>query len=72
MLYRCALDRKKDMIKLNGDYVSLNKVETGLLTSLFIDLVCCCGSPDSSFLIALVVPNKKHLEALGRKVCTDL
>ena len=64
------IDRKKDLIKLShGEYVSLGKVETSLLTNPNIDNICVYGAPHTDFLIALVVPNQKNLETLAEKVC---
>uniref|UniRef100_A0A0K0FBN9 long-chain-fatty-acid--CoA ligase n=1 Tax=Strongyloides venezuelensis TaxID=75913 RepID=A0A0K0FBN9_STRVS len=56
------IDRKKDLIKLShGEYISLGKVETTLLTNSKIDNICVYGNSQSSFLIALVVPNEKNI-----------
>lgn len=64
----CIIDRKKDLIKLShGEYVSLGKVETSLLTNPNIDNICVYGAPHTDFLIALVVPNQKNLETLAEK-----
>lgn len=62
-------DRKKDLLKLaHGEYISLNKVETNLLTCPLVDNVCIYGNSEMSYLIALVIPNRKNLEKLGQKV----
>ncbi|MCP9257467.1 Long-chain-fatty-acid--CoA ligase 4 [Dirofilaria immitis] len=56
------IDRKKDLVKLqHGEYVSLAKIETALLNCPLIDNICCYGESLHTYLIALVVPNKKHL-----------
>ncbi|CAG9530770.1 unnamed protein product, partial [Cercopithifilaria johnstoni] len=63
------IDRKKDLIKLqHGEYVSLAKIETALLNCPLIDNICCYGDLLSSYLIALVVPNKKHLTKMAEKL----
>jgi long-chain acyl-CoA synthetase len=67
-LKRSFLDRKKDLIKLaHGEYISLGKVETTLLTSSYIDNICVYDDSDKDYLIALVVPNKKELENLAHQ-----
>lgn len=64
-----VLDRKKDLVKLqHGEYVSLAKIETALLNCPLIDNICCYGDSLSSYLIALVVPNRKHLTEMAEKV----
>lgn len=63
------LDRKKDLVKLqHGEYISLAKVETALLTCPLIDNVCVYGCPLESFVIALIVPNQKYLTKLAEDV----
>uniref|UniRef100_A0A914DF01 long-chain-fatty-acid--CoA ligase n=1 Tax=Acrobeloides nanus TaxID=290746 RepID=A0A914DF01_9BILA len=62
------IDRKKDLIKLShGEYVSLARVETTLLTNPNIDNICVYGNSNRDYLIALVVPNQKNLEQLADK-----
>jgi long-chain acyl-CoA synthetase len=66
------IDRKKDLLKLkHGEYISLNKVEATLLTSPLIDNICVYGNPDTMYLVALVVPNRKNLEKLSKKMNID-
>ncbi|CAB3400395.1 unnamed protein product [Caenorhabditis bovis] len=76
------IDRKKDLLKLShGEYISLGKVETNLLTNPIVDNICVYGDSNKSFLIALIVPNHKNLrnkaEELGanttdfEKICKD-
>lgn len=63
------IDRKKDLIKLaHGEYISLGKVETTLLTNSAIDNICVYGDSSRDFLIALVVPNKKNFEKMAKEV----
>jgi len=60
------IDRKKDLVKLqHGEYVSLAKIETALLTCPLVDNICVYGDSLEAFTIALVVPNQKHLEKLA-------
>lgn len=62
-------DRKKDLIKLaHGEYMSLSKVETQLLTNSNVDNICVYGDSAHEYLIALIVPNKKNLEKLAQEV----
>ncbi|VIO92469.1 AMP-binding enzyme family protein [Brugia malayi] len=62
----CIIDRKKDLIKMqNGEYISLAKIETTLLSCPLIDNICCYGGQLSPYLIALIVPNRKHLEGIA-------
>lgn len=64
----CIIDRKKDLIKLShGEYISLGRVETSLLTNPHIDNICVYGNSMRDYLVALVVPNQKNLEALAEK-----
>ncbi|VDD94238.1 unnamed protein product [Enterobius vermicularis] len=63
------IDRKKDLVKLqHGEYISLAKVETALLTCPLIDNVCVYGCPLESFVIALIVPNQKYLTKLAEDI----
>uniref|UniRef100_A0A915ERG0 long-chain-fatty-acid--CoA ligase n=1 Tax=Ditylenchus dipsaci TaxID=166011 RepID=A0A915ERG0_9BILA len=63
-----VIDRKKDLIKLShGEYISLGRVETSLLTNPNVDNICVYGNSNRDFLVALVVPNQKNLEALADK-----
>uniref|UniRef100_A0A0N5AK33 long-chain-fatty-acid--CoA ligase n=1 Tax=Syphacia muris TaxID=451379 RepID=A0A0N5AK33_9BILA len=63
------IDRKKDLVKLpHGDYIALAKIETALITSPLIDVICVYGSPLESYLVALVVPNEKNIVKLAKEV----
>uniref|UniRef100_A0A915BKV0 long-chain-fatty-acid--CoA ligase n=1 Tax=Parascaris univalens TaxID=6257 RepID=A0A915BKV0_PARUN len=56
------IDRKKDLVKLqHGEYVSLAKIETALLNCPLVDNLCVYGSSLQAYVVALVVPNRKHL-----------
>ncbi|KAI6187785.1 AMP-binding domain-containing protein [Aphelenchoides besseyi] len=60
------IDRKKDLIKLaHGEYVSLAKAETTLLTNPNVDNICVYGDQHRDYLIALVVPNQKNVEKMA-------
>ncbi|CEF59382.1 AMP-dependent synthetase/ligase domain-containing protein [Strongyloides ratti] len=76
------IDRKKDLIKLShGEYISLGKVETSLLTNSNIDNICVYGNSHASYLIALIVPNEKNIMKLAeenditgksfKEICSD-
>ncbi|GMR41201.1 hypothetical protein PMAYCL1PPCAC_11396 [Pristionchus mayeri] len=63
------IDRKKDLVKLqHGEYVSLAKCETALLTCPIVENICVYGSGLEAYTIALVVPNQKHLEKIAEEV----
>lgn len=66
-------DRKKDLVKLqHGEYVSLSKVESNLLTCPLIDNVWVYGNSHEEYVVAFIVPNRKNIEALNQKVCNIL
>uniref|UniRef100_A0A0K0F1D3 long-chain-fatty-acid--CoA ligase n=1 Tax=Strongyloides venezuelensis TaxID=75913 RepID=A0A0K0F1D3_STRVS len=60
------IDRKKDLIKTShGEYISLGKVESNLITHSLIDNICVVVDPEKSYIVALIVPNQKHLTKLA-------
>uniref|UniRef100_A0AC35U0Q6 AMP-binding domain-containing protein n=1 Tax=Rhabditophanes sp. KR3021 TaxID=114890 RepID=A0AC35U0Q6_9BILA len=62
------IDRKKDLLKLShGEYISLGRVETTLLSNPKVDNICVYGNSQSDYLVALVVPNEKHVTALAEE-----
>ncbi|KAI6177919.1 hypothetical protein M3Y99_01975500 [Aphelenchoides fujianensis] len=75
------IDRKKDLVKpAHGEYISLGKVETTLLTNPLVDNICIYADSDHDKLLALVVPNEKNLKSLAqekgvdgdwKKICED-
>ncbi|VDD94489.1 unnamed protein product [Enterobius vermicularis] len=63
------IDRKKDLVKLrDGEYIALAKVEVALSTSSLIDMICVYGDSLELYLVALIVPNKQHLEKLANEI----
>ncbi|CEF63855.1 AMP-dependent synthetase/ligase domain-containing protein [Strongyloides ratti] len=63
------IDRKKDLVKLNhGEYISLGKVESKILTSEYVDNVCVYGNPQKDFVGALIVVNQKNITTLAKKI----
>ncbi|KAI6241679.1 AMP-dependent synthetase/ligase domain-containing protein [Aphelenchoides fujianensis] len=62
------IDRKKDLVKLaHGEYVSLGKVETTLLTNPLIDNICIYADNEHDKLLALVVGNEKNVTNLAKE-----
>jgi len=63
------IDRKKELVKLqHGEYISLTKVESILITCPLVDNIYVYGNSNTEYLVAVVVPNRKSLESLGQKV----
>lgn len=63
------IDRKKDLVKLQyGEYVSLGKIETELKTCPIVDNICVYGSSFHTYLVALVVPNRKVILQLAEQL----
>jgi long-subunit acyl-CoA synthetase (AMP-forming) len=60
------IDRKKDLVKLQmGEYVALSKVENTLKSCKYTALPMTYALSSSSYIIALICPNKKPIEDLG-------
>lgn len=56
------IDRKKDLVKLQGgEYVSLNKVESLIKLLNFVDNCCVIADPTKSYCVVLVSPNQNKL-----------
>ncbi|VDM44287.1 unnamed protein product, partial [Toxocara canis] len=66
------IDRKKDLVKLqHGEYVSLAKIETALLNCPLVDNICVYGNSFQTYMVALVVPNRKHLMRIADEAGED-
>lgn len=62
----CFQDRKKDLVKLQaGEYVSLGKVETVICLNPYVDNICLWADSSKHYTVALVIPNKKHVQKLA-------
>jgi len=62
------IDRKKNLVKIaNGEYIPLEKLESRYSRSQLIDHICIFPDKKSSFLIAVVSPNKSCLKKLQEK-----
>lgn len=61
------IDRKKDLVKLQGgEYVSFGKVEAVLKTCPVVENICLHADSSKDYVFAVVVPNPASLkEALG-------
>ncbi|XP_061538439.1 long-chain-fatty-acid--CoA ligase 3a isoform X2 [Phycodurus eques] len=60
------IDRKKDLVKLQGgEYVSLGKVEAVLKNCPLVDNICTYAKSDETYAIAFMVPNEKQLQTLA-------
>jgi len=63
------VDRKKDLVKLQGgEYVSLGKVESLLKIHPAIENICVCADSMKSHSVALVVPGQEYLDTLAAEV----
>jgi len=63
------IDRKKDLVKLQGgEYVSLGKVESLLKIHPAIENICVCGDSSKSHAVALVIPGQGYLDTLAAKL----
>jgi len=62
------IDRKKDLVKLQGgEYVSLGKVESLLKIHSLIENICVYGNPEQSFPVCLLVPDQAALADLAQQ-----
>eukprot|EP00917_Polyrhabdina_sp_WS-2016_P029894 GHVP01063669.1.p1 GENE.GHVP01063669.1~~GHVP01063669.1.p1 ORF type:complete len:697 (-),score=117.18 GHVP01063669.1:919-3009(-) len=58
----CIIDRKSSVIKLSqGEYVHPEKIETVLSPLSFIEQCFVYGESTESYLIAIIVPEKKYI-----------
>ena len=60
------IDRKKDLVKLShGEYIALGNLESVYAHSPLVDHICICADAHHQRPIAIVVPNKDRVAALG-------
>merc|ERR1711936_558608 len=60
------VDRKKDLVKLQGgEYVSLGKVESLLKIHPAVENICVCADSSKNYCVALVVPGQEYLNSLA-------
>ena len=63
------VDRKKDLVKLQGgEYVSLGKVESLLKIHPAIENICVCADSSMNHTVALVIPGQNYLDTLAHEV----
>jgi len=66
------IDRKKNMLKLSqGKYVAPQSIEAMLNTSPFVDQIFVYGSIEQGYLIAVVVPNWKHVDQFVKSMSIE-
>ena len=59
------IDRKKQLLKLlNGEYVSLGRIERVLGGSQYIDTICTFARPTERNVVAIVIPNQAMCKML--------
>merc|ERR1719341_820961 len=64
-----VIDRKKDLVKLQGgEYVSLGKVESLLKIHPAIENICVCGDSSKGYVVCLVIPAQTYLDTVGLKL----
>ena len=64
-----VIDRKKDLVKLQGgEYVSLGKVESLLKIHPAIENICVCGDSSKGYVVCLVIPAQTYLDTVALKV----
>lgn len=51
-----------------GEYISLGKVETELKTCPLVENICIHGNSFQSYLVALVSPNVKKMQAIAQDI----
>ncbi|PAA90395.1 hypothetical protein BOX15_Mlig028565g1 [Macrostomum lignano] len=63
------VDRKKDLVKLQGgEYVSLGKVELALSSSPIVEQLCAYADSRRDFVVLLVVPKRRRLMQLAQQL----
>ena len=62
------IDRKKDLVKLQGgEYVSLGKVEASLKSNQTVENICVYADPRKLATVALIVPDDDQLKQIAQK-----
>jgi len=57
------IDRKKDLVKLQGgEYVSYGKVESVLKTHGMVENICLYADPNQDYTVAIIVPNVSNIK----------
>ena len=57
------IDRKKDIVKLqNGEYVSLNKIESVIKLLPLVENCCVIADGRKSYCVCLIQPNLKYIQ----------
>ena len=59
------VDRKKQLQKLlNGEYISLSRIETAMTSNFYVETACVFAKPDKQSIVAIVVPDKDNCAKL--------
>jgi len=62
------IDRKKNLVKPpHGEYIAVEKLEAIYKNSLFVSNICVHADAHHNELVALIFPNKKHVEEFADK-----
>jgi len=63
------IDRKKDLVKLQGgEYVSLGKVESLLKIHRLVENLCLYANPEHTLPVCLLVPDQANLQELADRM----
>ncbi|KAG5878700.1 hypothetical protein JTB14_036607 [Gonioctena quinquepunctata] len=63
------IDRKKDLVKLQaGEYVSLGKVESQLVTCPVVENICALADSTKNNIVAIIVPHEDNVQALAKQI----
>ena len=59
------VDRKKQLVKmLNGEYISLMRIETALMSSPYIETACVFTRPEKRYIVAIVIAEVENCKKL--------
>ena len=59
------IDRKKQLVKmLNGEYVSLTRIETALMSSPYIETACVFTRPEKRYIVAIVIAEVENCKKI--------